>query len=73
VKWVYKTKCNAEGKVDKHKAKLMVKGYKKKYGINYDETFAPVVRMETIRVVLAIATQYKLKVHQMDVKLEFLN
>ena len=54
VKWVYKTKCNAEGRVDKHKARLVVKGYKQKHGIEYEETFAPVARMETVRVVLAI-------------------
>lgn len=73
VKWVYKTKRNVEGNVDKYKARLVVKGYKQKYGIDYEETFAPVARMETVRVVLAIAAQYKLKVHQMDVKSAFLN
>ena len=70
VKWVYKTKCNAEGKVEKHKARLVVKGYKQKHGIDYEETFVPVARMETVRAILAIAAQYKLKFHQMDVKLE---
>ena len=73
MKWVYKTKCNDEGKVDKHKARMVVKGYKQKHGIDYEETFAPVARMETVRAVLAIAAQHKLKVHQMDVKSAFLN
>lgn len=73
VKWVYKTKSNAKGKVEKHKARLVVKGYKQKHGINYKETFVPIARMETVRAVLAVAAQYKLKVHQMDVKLAFLN
>jgi len=54
MKWVYKTKKNVEGKVDKHKARLVVKGYKQKHGIDYEETFALVARMETIRAVLAI-------------------
>jgi len=73
VKWVYKTKCNAEGKVDKHKARLVVKSSMQKHGIDYEETFALVARMETVRVVLAVAAQYKLQVHQMDVKSAFLN
>ena len=73
VKWVYKTKCNVEGKVYKHKARLMVKGCKKKQGIDYKETFSPVARMKTVRVVLAVVALYKLKVHQMDVKSAFLN
>ena len=73
VKWVYKTKCNAEGKIKRHKARLVVKGYKQQYGRDYEETFAPVARMETMRVVLSIAAQNKWKVYQMDVKSAFLN
>ena len=55
VKWVYKTKCNAEGKIDRHKARLVVKGYKQQYGRDYDETYAPVARMETVCAVIALA------------------
>eukprot|EP00253_Pinus_taeda_P003233 PITA_03233 len=73
VKWVYKTKCNAEGKIERHKARLVVKGYKQQYGRDYQETFAPVARMETVRAVLSIAAQNKWKVDQMDVKSAFLN
>ena len=73
VKWVYKTKSNAEGKIERHKARLVVKGYKQKHGIDYEETFAPVARMETVRAVLSIAAQNKWKVYQMDVKSAFLN
>eukprot|EP00253_Pinus_taeda_P006096 PITA_06096 len=47
VKWVYKTKSNAEGKIERHKARLVVKGYKQQYRRDYEETFAPVARMET--------------------------
>eukprot|EP00253_Pinus_taeda_P010497 PITA_10497 len=72
-KWVYKTKCNAEGKIERHKARLVVKGYKQQYGRDYEETFAPVARMETVRVVLSIAEKNKWKVYQMDVKSAFLN
>ena len=64
VKWVYKTKCNAEGKIDRHKARLVVKGYKQQYGRDYDETYAPIARMKTVRVVIAIT---------MDVKCSFVN
>eukprot|EP00253_Pinus_taeda_P002039 PITA_02039 len=73
VKWVYKTKSNAEGKIERHKARLVVKGYKQQYGRNYEETFAPIARMETVRAVLSISTQNKWKVYQMDVKSTFLN
>ena len=72
VKWVYKTKCNVEGKIDRHKARLVVKGYKQQYGRDYDETYASVARMVTMRVVIAIAAQHKWK-YQIDVKFSFLN
>lgn len=73
VKWVYKTKCNVEGRIERHKERLVVKGYKQQPGRDHDETYAPVARMETIRAVLAIAAQHKWKVYQMDVKSTFLN
>jgi hypothetical protein len=73
VKWVYKTKYNADGKVEKHKERLVAKGFKQQHGIDYNETFAPVARLDTIRMVLSIATQNNWKVYQMDVKSTFLN
>ena len=73
VKWVYKTKSNAKGKIERHKARLVVKGYKQKHGIDYEETFAPISIMETVRAVLSIAAQNKWKVYQMDLKSAFLN
>ena len=73
VKWVYKTKFNKDGKIDRHKARLVVKGYKQKFGIDYNEVFAPVIRLETIRLVLSFAAQFGWEVHQMDVKSAFLN
>lgn len=57
VKWVYKTKYKPDGQVDRLKARLVVKGYKQKPGIDYYEVFAPVARLDTIRLVIALAAQ----------------
>ena len=73
VKWVYKKKTNAEGKVERYKARLVVKGYKQKKGIDYDEVFAQVTRMETIRLLISLAAQHRWTILQMDVKSTFLN
>lgn len=73
VKWVYKTKMNEKGGVDKHKARLVVKGYRQRFGIDYREVFAPVARLETIRLIIALSAQYGWSIHQMDVKSAFLN
>lgn len=70
---MYKTKLNERGEVDKYKARLVAKGYKQKFGIDCKEVFAPVIRLETIRLVLALAAQNGWEVHQMDVKSAFLN
>ncbi|KAI3725112.1 hypothetical protein L1987_64887 [Smallanthus sonchifolius] len=73
VKWIFKTKYDEKGNVDKYKARLVVKGYKQKYGIDYQDVFAPVIRFETVRLVLALAAQFGWPLHQMDVKSTFLN
>ena len=72
VKWVYKTKLNEKEEIDKHKDKLVSKGFSQQYGVNYDETFSPVARMDTIIVVLSITTKNQWHVYQMDVKYSFL-
>ena len=57
----------------KHKARLVAKGYAQKYGVDYEEVFAPVARLETVRLMLALAANGKWEVHHMDVKSAFLN
>ena len=73
VKWIYKVKYHPDGRVQKHKARLVAKGYVQKYGIDYFETYSPVARIETVRLLLAIAAQMKWQVFQFDVKSAFLN
>ncbi|XP_019052469.1 PREDICTED: uncharacterized protein LOC109114377 [Nelumbo nucifera] len=59
VKWVYKTKLNSDGSTQKLKARLVAKGYSQQYGIDYNEIFAPVARLDTIRALIALAAQKK--------------
>ena len=73
VKWVYKTKLHSSGKIDKNKARLVVKGYKQKFGVDYEEIFAHVTHLEIVRLLLSLVTQKGWKVHQMEVKSAFLN
>jgi len=73
LKWVFKVKRDPGGNVVKYKARLVAKGYAQKQGVDYEEVFAPVVRLETVRQILALATQGEWEVHHMDVKYAFLN
>jgi len=72
-KWVYKTKISANGTIERYKARLVAQRFSQKYGQDYDETFSPVVRFESLRTVIALAVQNGLKLHQMDVTTAFLN
>ena len=73
VKWVYKTKVNEKGEIDRFKPRLVAKGFSQQPGIDFGETFSPVARQSTVREVLATIAQIKWKVYQMDVKSTFLN
>ena len=72
-KWVYKNKMNEHGEVVRNKARLVAQGYCQEEGIDYDKTFAPVARLEAIRILLAFANYNNFKLYQMDVKSDFLN
>ena len=72
-KWVFRNKMDEDGIVTRNKARLVAKGYSQDEGIDYDETFAPVARLEAIRIFLAFAAHSNFKVYQMDVKSAFLN
>ncbi|GJW19412.1 ribonuclease H-like domain, reverse transcriptase, RNA-dependent DNA polymerase [Tanacetum coccineum] len=73
LKWVFKTKRDAEGKIIKYKARLVAKGYVQEQGIDFDEVFAPVARIETVRLILALAAYHGWQVHHLDVKSAFLH
>jgi len=73
VKWLFKTKLNEKGEIDKCKARLVAKGYTQQAGIDYTEVFAPVARWDTIRLTLSIAANCGWKVYQLDVKSAFLH
>ena len=72
-KWIYKMKHLADGNIEKCKARFVACGFSQKEGIDYGETFAPMVRYTSIRVILAIVAVMKWKVYQMAVNISFLN
>ena len=62
-----------DGSIDKYKVRLVIKGYKKKEGLDYFDTYSPITRISSIRMLIAIAAIHNLKIHHMDVKTAFLN
>ena len=73
LKWVFRTKYHANGSIQKHKARLVIKGYSQQPGIEFDNTFSPVTHFETMRTFLALAANLNCPVYQFDVKSAFLN
>ncbi|GJT46516.1 retrovirus-related pol polyprotein from transposon TNT 1-94 [Tanacetum coccineum] len=73
LKWIYKVKLDELGGILKNKARLVARGYRQEEGINFEESFALVARLEAIRIFLAVAAHMNMVVYQMDVKTAFLN
>ncbi|GJX50215.1 retrovirus-related pol polyprotein from transposon TNT 1-94 [Tanacetum coccineum] len=72
-KWIYRNKLDENGVITRNKVRLVAQGYNQQEGIDYDETYAPVARLESIRILLAYACALDFKLYQMDVKSAFLN
>jgi hypothetical protein len=72
-KWVFKKKLRPDGTIDKYKASLVAKGYTQKEGEDFFDTYSPIARLTTIHVLLPLAASHGLLIHQMDVKIAFLN
>ncbi|KAK1662905.1 hypothetical protein QYE76_051064 [Lolium multiflorum] len=72
-KWIFKRKTDADGNVTVYKARLVAKGFRQIQGVDYDETFSPVAKLKSVRILLAIAAFFDYEIWQMDVKTAFLN
>ncbi|GJZ47154.1 retrotransposon protein, putative, ty1-copia subclass [Tanacetum coccineum] len=72
-KWIFKKKIKSDDTIDKYKARLVIKRFRQREGLDFFDTYFPVARITSIRMILAIAALRKLEVHQMDMKMTFLN
>jgi len=72
-KWIFNVRTKADGSIERYKARLVAKGFTQSYGIDYEETFAPVAKLNTIRIILSLATNLDWPLIQQDVKNAFLN
>jgi hypothetical protein len=72
-KWVFKIKQGANGEVERYKAKLVARGFTQTYGVDYNETFAPVAKFTSIRCILTLAALEDMEIHQMNVKTPLFN
>ena len=72
-KWVFKLKCNSDGSVDRYKARLVARGFTQQQGVDFDETYAPVVHRTSLHALLSYGFSRNMIIHQMDVVTAFLN
>ena len=72
-RWVFKVKTNADGGVERYKARLVAQGFRQKEGIDYQEVFAPTIGHESIRCILSLAASFDMEIHHMDIKTAFLH
>jgi hypothetical protein len=72
-KWIFKHKFHSDGSLARYKARWVVRGFSQQHGVDFDETFSPVVKPATIRIVLSITVSRSWPIHQLDVKNAFLN
>jgi Reverse transcriptase (RNA-dependent DNA polymerase) len=72
-KWIFKTKKDSEGNVERYKARLVAKGFTQKESIDFTKTFSPVSTKDSFRIIMALVAHFDLELHQMDVKTAFLN
>ena len=72
-KWVFKTKKDSLGNIERYKARLVAKGFNRKEGIDYTETFSPVSKKYSLHIIMELVAHFDLELHQMDVKMTFLN
>jgi hypothetical protein len=71
-KWIYKTKKDSNGNIDRYKARLVAKSVTQREGIDYHDTFSPVSKKDSFRIIMALVANFDLELHQIDVKTTFL-